>query len=311
MAAELLPRPGLGALRHGSTRARGLLLKSVAMNESAVYRPHNEPAAEAGLQAFLPDRSAARDAGLPGEGKARRFEIVSRGDFVPGALCVPEGGDGKPHPLLLVPHGSVRDPNAPLDAAALEGWIRAGFAIALVDLPLYGVRSSPKLSERLRSGVQAAARGAELDLDTGALVEEFSRQSTSDLIRTVDALGALPEIDADRIGFIGFGVGAVTGSYLLAHDTRVKAAVLAHAGGGQGPKALDAATYLAKASHTSLLLVASEGDSQVAASAAQRLFEAAPDPKRFERYPGSSSSLPAAAWEEIGAFLTDALNPAR
>ncbi len=283
------------------------MLTSVAMNESAVYRPHDEPAAEAALQPFLPDRSSALDAGLPGEGKARRFEIVSRGDFVPGALCVPEGGDGEPHPLLLVPHGSVRDPNAPLDADALEGWIRTGFAVALIDLPLYGVRSSPKLSERLRSGVQAAARGAELDLDTGALVEEFSRQSTSDLIRTIDALGALAEIDADRIGFMGFGVGAVTGSYLLAHDTRVKAAVLGHAGGGHGPRALDPATYLAKASNISLLLVATEGDSQVAASAAQTLFEAAPDPKRLERYAGSSTELPADAWEEIGAFFTDAL----
>ena len=279
------------------------------MNESAVYRPHAEVPAKAALQAPLFDRSSADCAGLPADGTTRRFEIVSRGDFVPGTICVPKGGDQ--YPLLIVPHGAVSDPHAPLDEDVLAGWIQAGLAIALIDLPLFGKRSSPKLSERLRSGVQAAARGAELDRDTGALVEEFSRQATSDLSRTVDALSALPEIDPSRIGFMGFGVGAVAGSYLLAHDTRIKAAALGHAGGGQGPKALDPATYLAKARETSLFIVAAEGDSQVAASASQTLFEAAPEPKRLERYPSSAAGLADIAWKELGAFFADALRLGR
>lgn len=226
----------------------------------------------------------------------RRFEVVSRGDFVPGTLCTPLASK-QPGPLLIIPHGLGDDSGVVIDRGAMKRWTESGLSLALIDLPLYGQRSSPKLSERLQSGVAATARGEALDADTGALVEEFSRQSTSDLIRTVDALAALPEIDDGRIGFLGFGVGAVAGSYLLGHDARIKAAVLGNVGGGHGPAALDPATYIAQVRGASLLFADGE------ASGAS--YEAAPEPKRHAR---SSDSAPnEAIWSEIESFLRDAL----
>ena len=182
------------------------------MPESAVYRPHPEAPAQATLR---PEARSDAWQGL----NAQRFEIVSRGDFVPGILYLPDPPRHAPTPLLLLQHGTAEG----MDSEALTcaaPWVNEGLAVATIDLPLHGERSSPKLSERLVSGIGRLSEASKLDPETGALVEEFARQATSDLIRTLDALAALPEIDGDRIGFMGFGVGAVAGSYLLAHDPR-------------------------------------------------------------------------------------------
>jgi dienelactone hydrolase len=190
-----------------------------------------------------------------------------------------------------------------MDSAALTcaaPWVREGLAVATIDLPLHGERSSPKLSERLVSGIGQLSEASKLDPETGALVEEFARQATSDLIRTLDALTALPEIDSSRIGFMGFSVGADAGSYLLAHDPRPRAAVLALTGGGyQGSSDLDPAIHLANTSNTSVLIVAASDD--------DALFRATAKPKAFLRVPSQSRVLPDEAVAEIWRFLSKEL----
>ena len=280
------------------------------MSESAVYRPHPEAPAIATLRS-----KAATDAwaGL----HAQHFELVSRGDFVPGILyrCEPpDQGSKSASPLLLIQHATADGADAGYLACA-AAWAKKGLAVASIDLPLHGTRSSPKLSARLIEGIRRLARGEELDLDTGALVEEFARQTTSDLIRTLDALSALPGIDSDRIGFMGFGLGAIAGSYLLAHDSRPRAAVLALVGGGRGPADLDPRTYLERASETTptspggreILVVAAEDDERVSKSEVDALFKAAPEPKELLRFPGSSRELTKGTLEKIEAFLRQAL----
>jgi dienelactone hydrolase len=262
------------------------------MSESAVYRPHPEAPAQATLR---PEARSDAWQGL----NAQRFEIVSRGDFVPGILYLPDPPGQAPAPLLLLQHGTAEGMHsAALTCAA--PWVKEGLAVATIDLPLHGERSSPKLSERLVSGIGQLSETSKLDPETGALVEEFARQTTSDLIRTLDALAALPEIDGDRIGFMGFGVGAVAGSYLLAHDARPRAAVLALAGGSdQGPSHLDPATHLANTSGTSVLIVAGSDD--------DALFGATAEPKAFLRVPSHSPVLPDEAVAEIWRFLSKEL----
>ncbi len=269
------------------------------MPESAVYRPHPEAPAQASLRSVAPGPAWA---GL----NAQRFEIVSRGDFVPGVLYLPGPPEQSPAPLLLLQPGISEG----MDSEALRcaaPWVKQGLAVATIDLPLHGERSSPKLSERLVSGVRQLSNASEPDPETRALVEEFGRQATSDLIRTLDALVALPAIDGGRIGFMGFGLGAVAGSYLLAHDPRPRAAVLALTRGGQGPHDLDPATYLARVRGTSILIVASENDEATSAKTPNALFAAASEPKEFLRLPGDSRALPDEAVAEIWRFLSKEL----
>jgi dienelactone hydrolase len=269
------------------------------MSESAVYRPHPEAPAEAHLR---PHEPGGAWAGL----NAQRFEIVSRGDFVPGILYRPDPIPQSPLPLLLLQHGTSEGMRSQaLECAAT--WVEKGLAVATIDLPLHGERSSPKLSERLISGLHQIATGSTLDPETRALVEEFARQATSDLIRTMDALAALQAIDGDRLGFMGVGLGAIVGSYLLAHDPRPRAAVLALTRGGQGPRDLDPATYLSNTSGPAILIVAARGNERDSATTPDALFEAASEPKAFLGLPKNSRSLPDEAIAEIWRFLSKEL----
>lgn len=269
------------------------------MSESAVYRPHPEAPAEAHLRHEV---ASGVWHGLTVE----RFEIVSRGDFVPGILYLPDPAPSVPLPLLLLQHGTSEG----MDSQALEcaaTWVEKGLAVATIDLPLHGERSSPKLSERLVSGIHQVMRGSALDPETRVLVEEFARQTTSDLIRTLDALVALPMIDENRIGFMGITLGAIAGSYLLAHDPRPRAAVLVLANGGQGPQDLDPATYLANTSGPSILVVAAKDAENNSAGPSNALFEAASEPKQFLAIPSDSKALPDDALAEIWRFLSKEL----
>ena len=193
------------------------MLRSGAMSSSPFHRPHPEAPAQATLHPIEP---GAAWAGLDLQG----FEVVSRGDFVSGVLAW--SAVEAAAPLLLLIHGTGSSAAAPaLDFAA--DWVRAGWHVARLDLPLHGQRSSPKLSARLVAGLEALDAGRALDVDTRALVEEFARQSTSDLIRCVEALTGLPRVDAHCVALMGFGVGASACAWALAHDVRPRAAVLA------------------------------------------------------------------------------------
>ena len=265
------------------------------MPDSAVYRPHPEAPAQATLRSVVP--SGAWE-GL----NAQRFEFVSRGDFVPGILYLPESAQTTPAPLLLLQHGTSEGMDS-LALACAAPWVNEGLAIATIDLPLHGERSSPKLSERLVSGVGLLAAGSELDPETLVLVEEFARQSTSDLIRSLDALTALPEIDGGRVAFMGFGVGAVAGSYLVANDPRPRAAVLANAHAGRGPHHLDPGTHLAETAGPSILVVATGSGGKDSVSSSQTLFESASEPKEILRSSGQSPLLSDKDAAEIWRFL--------
>jgi dienelactone hydrolase len=269
------------------------------MSESAVHRPHPEAPAQVNL------RPAAAGGAWQGL-NAQRFEIVSRGDFVPGILYLPDPAPQTPLPLLLLQHGTAEG----MDSRTLEfaaSWVKQGLAVATIDLPLHGERSSPKLSERLISGWGQIANNSVIDSETGVLVEEFARQTTSDLIRTLDGLVELPAIDGDRVGFMGSSLGAIVGSYLLAHDPRPRAAVLALTRGGQGPRDLDPATYLAKVSGPSIMIVTTNEGEKGSAAAPDALFEAASEPKELLRLASNSQSLPDDALTEVWRFLSKEL----
>jgi len=256
------------------------------MQRSAVHRPYPESPALAHLVAFTPSRawSGAR---------ADRFELVSRGDLVSGRLYRPDrsassgAGPSGSVPLLLIQHdarGSVESPE--LECAA--PWVRDGLAVAAIDLPLHGRRRSPKLSERLCEGFDRASRGDAIDPETRILMEEFARQSVSDLVRTLDALSRLPtsvsgapDIDVERLAFMGLGLGAVVGAYLLAHDRRPRAAVLANPRAVREPADLDPATWLSRSSDVEMLVLAPSPDGRSPNRASRMLFEAAPEPRRL------------------------------
>ena len=157
---------------------------------------------------------------------AHRIEFSSRGDRVPGRLLLPETRSG-PCPLVIA-LGTAGEACDSSEFDFLATLIRSGFAIATLDLSLYGERSSAKFSERLLAVIADAASPAKLDANGKALLVEFTRQSVSDVTRAIDALASLPAVDAERTALVGIGHGAALCAIAAKVDVRAKAAVLAN-----------------------------------------------------------------------------------
>lgn len=164
---------------------------------------------------------------------AERIELISRGDIVNGILArsgpgrepVGQAGSSLLSPLLVVAHDAGGSSSSP-ELRPIASWAAAGIALVAIDLPLHGHRASAKLSERLITSIARQDRGETLDPNSAVLVEEFRRQATIDLIRTVDALLGLGDFDPKRVGFLGLGLGARLGRVLLDWDDRLCAAML-------------------------------------------------------------------------------------
>ncbi len=144
-----------------------------------------------------------------------RFELVSRGDLVPGRLWL--GASSRPRPLVLVapPLGAGKDAS---DVAALCREIAAaGMAAAAIDLPLHGERASTKLSARLAA---CAAHEARAGMDR-VLWDEFLRQAALDLGAAREALARRREVEPMRSACVAFEPGAAAAAGWAASDAAV------------------------------------------------------------------------------------------
>jgi dienelactone hydrolase len=165
--------------------------------------------------------------------RVTRFEYSSAGDRVHGILWRPEGSEACP--LVLVAHARDGSKDAPELDALGRTWTRAGAAVAAIDLPLHGGRASGKLGERVLRAVGARAATDALDAD---LWRHVVHQATTDFARALTLLADRPGVDASRLAFAGFGLGAQLGAALSADDTRLCTAVLAGPAGSAaaGPR---------------------------------------------------------------------------
>ena len=224
-----------------------------------------------------------------------RFEYSSRGDRVPGRLLLPVSGK-RPFPLVLLQHGAGGSKESDyLDAARLP-WVRRGVAVASIDLPLHGERASAKLSEALLRSL------GERDGAAAVLQHEFARQAKADLHRALDALEFLPELDATRVAYAAFSLGAILGAAFVAADPRPRAAALALAGAGFGAE-LDPARVLGGFAPRPLLLVNALRDERIPRAAAEALHASAGEPKEIVWFDSGHGDLPGRALKAMWRFL--------
>lgn len=231
---------------------------------------------------------------------ASRFEFSSRGDRVPGRLLLPEGA-ARPCPLVLLQHGAGGAKDAPYLDAAAGPWVRGGAAVASIDFPLHGERASAKLTERALGYLAGAGAGHASESE--ALFLELARQAVLDLHRAVDALGRVPDVDASRLAYVGFSMGAILGAAFCAADRRVGAAVLAIGGGGFGPREIDPVHHVARIAPRPILFVNAERDERIPRAAAEALHAAAGDPKETLWFDATHAALPGIALKAMWAFL--------
>lgn len=240
-----------------------------------------------------------------GDARVERLEFSCRGDRVPCALVVPPG-EG-PFPLALVQldrAGEVEDDLATALGSAAE-WVGAGCALASIELPLQGERASAKLSELFAEATQRARQGEALDETSSNLWLELTRQATMELRRTLDLVAALPTVDASRIGYAGFGLGAFVGALVCALDPRPSAIVLADCGARIAPEPIAPESFVGRIAPRPLCFVNAESadvSDAVGRAAAEKLHGAAGEPKQVIWHARPRSALDA-AW----AFLSQSL----
>lgn len=237
---------------------------------------------------------------------------------VPAALTY-KSDSPAPRPVLIVEHGlnSSKDDRRIADLSAV--WTGYGFAILTIDAPLHGER----------------AAGADVDL-MALLTHPYSGlrfvvQFVVDLRRAVDLIASRPDLDANRIAYIGFSMSTFLGVQFVALEPRVRAAIFALGGAGlfhffasrqsgEQKAAQELVASLVDPLHFAgliaprpVLQVNSETDEVVPAALGHMLHGALQEPKRIIWYRASHGDISEPVLAQMRLFLEDALaeTPAR
>ncbi len=200
------------------------------------------------------------------------------GARVTGVLSVP-AGDG-PYPAVLYAPG-VGCPAAMFesDMAALQ---RAGVAALAVDPP---------------DGRAPFAEPVSLDPETVAAAHI---QYVGDLRRGLDVLASLPEVDPERLGYVGYSWGGYVGGFLAGLRAPTTAYVLTYAGAdwvtadptlGGGGDFVDPAAAVRLSRAAAFLFQAGADDPLFSRVSVRRYYQSAPGPKALQWFPGGHGDL--------------------
>jgi dienelactone hydrolase len=182
---------------------------------------------------------------------------------VPAYLLLP-AGEG-PFPAILYLHAGMMNKDQYLDEAILIA--QQGVICLVIDGPI------------------SSDRARRLDPFDLPKVRDAYIRTVIDLRRGVDVLESLPQVDPDRMAYVGHSYGATWGGVLAGLETRLRAYVLM-AGYAQVSKndtpqvpELDAIRYLGYAAPAAYLFQYAENDAFIDHEEAQLYFDTANGPK--------------------------------
>ncbi len=137
---------------------------------------------------------------------------------VPAIFSLPTKRQAKaPAVILLAGSGGHKDSDYVRIAADLMATL--GYASLSIDAQYHGERSTP--------GGDGDFHFIQLNANRDAWI-----QTVVDLRRAVDYLTSRPDIDPDRIGFLGFSQGGMVGGTFIGVEPRIRSACLAIPGAG-------------------------------------------------------------------------------
>jgi fermentation-respiration switch protein FrsA (DUF1100 family) len=216
---------------------------------------------------------------------------------VPSVWLAPTGPGLAPAVLLLHGFSSSKERMAQSVGRAL---LALGIASLALDLPFHGERDGDVSS---------------LSRNPLALVGAW-RNANTESRDAITVLAAQPAVDAGRLGVVGYSLGGFLALMTAAEDERLQVVALAAAGDlpDHTPYAslvrglvnpLRAAERL---SGRPLLLVNGRRDTTTRPAQAQRLFDAAREPKTMHWYDGGHWP-PATAIDATARWVAEALHP--
>jgi dienelactone hydrolase len=260
----------------------------------------------------LPLEAEVRELNEAGGVRTIHFAIAStHGERVTGLLWRPAGAEAA-LPAILMQHGAgSRKEDDYIRLPALR-WVREGFACVAIDASGHGER-------------QTRPRDPQAIWQRPWTRRDHAVQMCVDLQRTVDYLATRPDIDLDRLGFIGFSMGTINGVPFVARDQRVKSAVFCIGGATLSgfrelPDApqhveemrtalaiVDPLYFAAKIAPRPVLCINGRRDEVVPPAAAQILFDALGEPKRIVWFDGGHTDMRGPEFKEAWRFLHDTL----
>ncbi len=202
-------------------------------------------------------------------------------ETVPGLFLLPKSKEGK-LPCVICIHGHMSNKSELLPV--MEALAKEGYASIAIDVEWHGDRH-----EKGESMISL-----EFYRTRDAIV-----QTVIDLRRTMDFLQAQPEIDGNRLGYIGASLGGILGLVLAGVDTRIDAMVCVGGGGSlqaffrflqvpdelaQAWAPIDPVNFAESISPTALLMMHSKTDMTVPPSAAKAIYERVGQPKKLLWY---------------------------
>jgi dienelactone hydrolase len=251
---------------------------------------------------------AKRDNGVANSDYPIRIHDISfdgGAERVPAFLLLPPGKG--PYPAVIYLHGQGGDR---LEMLYTASWLAARRAVALTVESPY----SPNRAIELGRGVEGLRK--ERNQTVQGIVE---------LRRAVDLLQSLPEVDDDRIGFVGYSAGARSGAILAGVEPRIRAFVFMSGGEDSVEEFMrlvseeqrdkvrplledtDGLRFIAQASPAKLFFQAGRRDRIVPRDALETLIRAGSEPKKVSWYDaGHDLAVPKAQRDQL-AWLTKVL----
>ena len=192
-----------------------------------------EEAYQAIIQFYNYDKSISLEASVV-ENKetdtTNREKIVfrgARGFLVPGYLEIPKEGT-KPFPCVLLLHGWSgskmswwQDDNYISGGNARTALLDAGYAVFALDAQTHGDRIA-EIEYALVNPYTGPGSNERRNYFT---LPEIYTQTTVDYRRGIDYLETRPEIDANRLGILGYSMGGTQSFLLTSVDSRIKVTV--------------------------------------------------------------------------------------
>jgi dienelactone hydrolase len=270
----------------------------------------SEPAPKQDAEIYAYDESkplTLRDNGVVNQNypvKVRDVSFAGPSERVPAYLITPPGKG--PYPAVIYLHGAGGDR---LEMVYRASWLAGRGAVGLT------VESPYSPNREIQLGPGVAGLRKERNRTVMGIVE---------LRRAVDLLQSLPQVDDDRIGFVGYSAGARSGAILAGVEPRIRAFVLMSGGEDTVDEFLalispeqqdevrplledtDGLKYVAQASPSKLLFQAGQQDEIVPRDALETLIRAGSEPKVVKWYDAGHALTTRAEQDQL-EWLSDEL----
>jgi fermentation-respiration switch protein FrsA (DUF1100 family) len=225
-------------------------------------------------------------------GRRITLDFRADGETVPAILMLPETTQPAPAALMLHGYSSRKEDMADGIGPAL---LERGLASLSIDLPLHGTRYDPVQAQSMR---------------TPLAIHRHWQTGIKDTRLALRYLAARPELDRERIAIVGYSMGSFLGVIAAADEPLVRALVLAAGGdlpsgtpfAGIARAIADPIRAVRKLAGRPLLISHGRRDRTVLPEQAQRLFDAAGEPKEI-RWWDSGHYLPHAALDHAAHWL--------